>query len=208
MRRSMERRMNASLKGYTVQHSEAPLLPLRPLRHAPRPDRSGSRRIPEPPVIVVPRLKASVQWRGAPHRSTSSRTSCSTSRASTSTFRSCEAENRDATPVKDKGWQDARRGDLPVQDQPLPGQRRATSSTSTEPEGRRSTSRTSPCARTTSATSIRGSTSIPRPIHAEGVIFETGRGARRPRGLPREAASRDPHALTSSRRSRSTTCVR
>jgi hypothetical protein len=61
MRRTMERRMNQSLKGYSVQIPKLHFS-LFGLSVTLRDLTVRQQANPNPPVIVVPRLKASVQW--------------------------------------------------------------------------------------------------------------------------------------------------
>lgn len=105
LRRSMERRMNASLKGYSVR--------------IPRLHFSlfgGSitlydmtvrqQQNPEPPVAVFPRLKASVQWTELLTLHLVADMLFDRPRIHWNLLE-LQAENRDATAVRDKGWQDA-----------------------------------------------------------------------------------------------------
>ncbi|MEP6801815.1 MAG: DUF748 domain-containing protein [Acidobacteriota bacterium] len=105
LRKKMERRMNESLKGYSVQIPRLHFslfggsIALRGLTIRQQAN-------PEPPVLVVPLVKASVQWREI------------------FTFHlvadflmdrpqlhinlpQLQTENRDPVPIKDKGWQSA-----------------------------------------------------------------------------------------------------
>jgi hypothetical protein len=105
MRRSMEKRMNASLKGYTVVLPRLHFslfggsITLRDLTIRQQAN-------PEPPVMVVPRLKASVQWSELLTFHVVADFLLDKPRVHLN-LPQLQAENRDPTPVKDKGWQDA-----------------------------------------------------------------------------------------------------
>ncbi|MDQ2979801.1 MAG: DUF748 domain-containing protein, partial [Acidobacteriota bacterium] len=105
MRRSMERRVNASLKGYTVR---IPKLHLRPFDFGLTLEDVTVRQAanPEPAVAVFPRLKASVQWREllalrlvADFLLDRPVIYCNLTQL--------RQEVADPTPVKDRGWQQA-----------------------------------------------------------------------------------------------------
>lgn len=105
MRASMERRMNRSLKGYSVRIPKLHFsffslsVTLRDLTLRQQAN-------PEPPMLVVRRLKASVQWRElfTGHLVADFLLDRPTLHVALAQFRQ---ENQDPTPVKDKGWQDA-----------------------------------------------------------------------------------------------------
>lgn len=105
MRRSMERRMNASLKGYTVTLPKLHFslfggsITLHDLTIRQQAN-------PDPPVATIPRLKASVQWSELVTLHVVADFLLERPRIHLN-LPQLQAENRDATPVKDKGWQDA-----------------------------------------------------------------------------------------------------
>ncbi|MCA1581992.1 MAG: DUF748 domain-containing protein [Acidobacteria bacterium] len=105
MRRQMERRMNASLKGYSVQIPKLHFslfggsIALRGLTIRQQAN-------PEPPVMVVPLLKASVQWREILTLHLVADFLMDRPQLHIN-LRQLQAENRDSVPMKDKGWQDA-----------------------------------------------------------------------------------------------------
>jgi Domain of Unknown Function (DUF748) len=105
VRRSMERRMNAALKGYTV-HIER--LRVRPLGLGVTLVNLSLRQNenPEPPVAVFPRLKATVQWREllALRLVADFLLDRPVAYVNLSQLRQ---EASDETPVKQKGWQQA-----------------------------------------------------------------------------------------------------
>ena len=105
MRRSMERGMNASLKGYTVQIPKLHFS-LFGLSVTLRDLSIRQQQNPNPPVLVVPRLKASVQWSELITGHLVADFLMDKPRLNLN-LPQLEAENRDETPMKDKGWQDA-----------------------------------------------------------------------------------------------------
>jgi hypothetical protein len=105
MRRSMERRMNQSLKGYTVQIPKLHFqliglsvtlkdLTVRQQAH------------PDPPVMLVPRLHASVHWRELLTGHLVADFLFDRPKVYVN-LTQLKSEARDETPVKDKGWQQA-----------------------------------------------------------------------------------------------------
>jgi Domain of Unknown Function (DUF748) len=105
MRRTMERRMNQSLKGYSVQIPKLHFS-LFGLSVTLRDLTVRQQANPNPPVIVVPRLKASVQWEELLTLHLVADFLMDKPRLNVN-LPQLEAENRDPTPMKDKGWQDA-----------------------------------------------------------------------------------------------------
>ncbi|MDQ2869578.1 MAG: DUF748 domain-containing protein [Acidobacteriota bacterium] len=105
MRRQMERRMNQSLKGYTVQIPNLHFslfggsIALRGLTIRQQAN-------PEPAVMVVPLLKASVQWREILTLHLVADFLMDRPQIHIN-LPQLQAENRDPVPMKDKGWQDA-----------------------------------------------------------------------------------------------------
>ncbi|HYK41708.1 MAG TPA: DUF748 domain-containing protein [Thermoanaerobaculia bacterium] len=105
MRRTMERKMNASLKGYSVQIPKLHFslfgasVTLKQLTVRQQAN-------PNPPVIVVPRLKASVQWEELLTGHLVADFLMDKPRLNVN-LPQLEAESKDPTPMKDKGWQDA-----------------------------------------------------------------------------------------------------
>lgn len=105
LRQAIERRMNQSMKGYSASIGRLSFHPvgfsltlydLVFLQDAK----------PEPPVLHVPRLDASVQWRALLHR----RVVANVSFESPSVYadrRQVETEAKDPTPLDEHGWQDA-----------------------------------------------------------------------------------------------------
>src|SRR5262245_48309852 len=105
LRRYMERRVNASLKGYTVSIGE---LDLRLLGLSVELEDvtvvQNSR--PVPPVAYVPRWTTSIEWRALLSLALVADTSFDRP-AIFVTLDQTAQEARDPTPVSDRGWQDA-----------------------------------------------------------------------------------------------------
>ncbi len=105
MRRSMEKRMNASLKGYQVRIPKLHFslfggsITLHDLT-------IRQQQNPEPPIARIPRLKASVQWSELLTLHVVADFLFDKPQIHLN-LPQLQAENRDPTPVKDKGWQDA-----------------------------------------------------------------------------------------------------
>ena len=105
MRRSMERRMNQSLKGYQVRIGRLHFQ-LIGLSVTLRDLSVRQQQHPDPPVMLVPRLHASVHWREI----FSGRVVADFQLDRPELYVNLpqlQAEARDETPVKDKGWQQA-----------------------------------------------------------------------------------------------------
>ncbi len=105
MRRSMERRMNASLKGYNVRIGKLRIRPFdlgltlvnMTLRQSAN---------PEPPIAVFPRLQATVQWRELLSLRLVADFLLDRPVAYVN-LAQLRQETSDETPVKQKGWQQA-----------------------------------------------------------------------------------------------------
>ena len=105
LRRQMERRMNQSLKGYTVQIPKLhfSLFGLSITLHDLTLRQQAN---PDPPVMVVPKLKASVQWSELVTLHLVADFLFDKPRVHVN-LGQLRAEYQDPVPVKDKGWQDA-----------------------------------------------------------------------------------------------------
>ncbi len=105
LRRQMERKMNQSLKGYSVQIPKLHFslfggsIALRGLTIRQQAN-------PEPAVLVVPLVKASVQWRELLTLHLVADFLMDRPQLHIN-LPQLQAENRDAVPMKDKGWQAA-----------------------------------------------------------------------------------------------------
>ncbi len=173
MRRSMESRMNRSLKGYTVTLPKAhfSLFGLSVTLH----DLSVRQQAnPDPPVIVIPKLKASVQWREllSFHLVADFLVDRPSLHINLIQLRH---ENQDETPVKDKGWQDAVEQIYPLKINLLRVNDGDVVYIDENPKAALHISHLK--LRANNIRNIHSRENVyPSPIHAEGVIFETGRG--------------------------------
>ena len=105
LRRRLEANANASLQGYTVTLGGLRFHPLG-LSIDFLDLRIVQDSHPDPPVLVVPRLHASVHWSALLHRKLVADFLLDRPAAHLD-LAQAEAEARDETPVEDRGWQDA-----------------------------------------------------------------------------------------------------
>ena len=132
--------MNAKLKGYTARVGHAHLN-LFGLSVALRDVSVAQDANPDPPVLALPLLKASVHWKELLTLHLVADFLFERPRLNVNRPQLLK-EARDETPVKERGWQAGARVDLPAQDQPLPGRGRG-------PHVRRRRGRPRPCASST-----------------------------------------------------------
>ncbi len=105
LRRSMERRMNASLKGYTTRIGRLRFHPLGlalTLENLTLTQDAN----PEPKILVIPSLHASVQWKELLALRLVADFVIDRPRIYVNLVQ-LRSENDDAVPVKDRGWQRA-----------------------------------------------------------------------------------------------------
>jgi Domain of Unknown Function (DUF748) len=105
MRRSMERRLNASLKGYEVTLGRLDFHPFGfslDLENLTIRQQSN----PEPPVAHIPRLSASVEWRQLIRARLVAEIEIARPMVNVN-LKNLREEAKDPTPVEDKGWQEA-----------------------------------------------------------------------------------------------------
>jgi len=105
MRAAMERRMNASLKGYSAQIGQVRVRPLGlsvTLEHLVLRQQAH----PDPPILDVPVLTASVHWRELLTAHLVADFFVDHPRLHVN-LQQLETEQKDPTPVKEKGWQQA-----------------------------------------------------------------------------------------------------
>jgi hypothetical protein len=105
MRRSMERRMNQSLKGYQA-HIGGLHFQLIGLSVTLKDVSVRQQQFPDPPVLAIPRLHASVHWREILSGKVVADFQVDRP-ALYVNLAQLKAEAQDETPVKDKGWQQA-----------------------------------------------------------------------------------------------------
>ena len=105
MRRSMERRMNQSLKGYTVQIPKLhfQLIGLSVTLHNLTVRQQAH---PDPPIMLIPRLHASVHWRELLTGHVVGDFLFDRPKVYVN-LTQLQTEAKDPTPVKEKGWQQA-----------------------------------------------------------------------------------------------------
>jgi hypothetical protein len=171
MRRSMERRMNASLKGYSVHIGKLRLRPfdfgLTLVNLTLRQNEN-----PEPPVAVFPRLQASVQWRELLSLKLVADFLLDRPVAYIN-LAQLRAEAADETPVKQKGWQEAIEQIYPLKINLFRVRDGEITYVDEDPKRPLHITRLQ-----LSANNIRNIHSkdrtYPSPIHAEAVVFETG----------------------------------
>src|SRR5262249_39211021 len=105
LRRTIERRMNARLKGYTVRLGGARFPP-----HGPSPDLPNPPLLPDaqpdPPVMRISRLSASVQWRELIRLRLVANMVIDHPQVYANLAHLRE-EAAEKVPVQDRGWQDA-----------------------------------------------------------------------------------------------------
>ena len=105
MRRSMEQRLNAQLKGYEVTLGRLDFHPFGfslDLENLTIRQQSN----PEPPVAHIPRLSASVEWRQLIRARLVAEIEIARPMVYVD-LKNLREEAKDPTPVKDKGWQEA-----------------------------------------------------------------------------------------------------
>lgn len=173
LRRSMERRMNQSLKGYTVTLPKAHFS-LFGLSVTLRDLSVRQQANPDPPVIVIPKLKASVQWRELLTLHLVADFLVDKPRLHINLVQ-LRQENQDDTPIKDKGWQDAVEQIYPLKINLLRINDADVVYIDENPKAALHISHLQ--MRANNIRNIHSRENVyPSPIHAEGVIFETGRG--------------------------------
>jgi hypothetical protein len=173
MRRAMERSMNEKLTGYSVTLPRLHFQ-LIGLSVTLRDLTIRQKANPEPPVAFIPKLHASVQWRElfSGHIVSDFSLDGPQIRVNLPQLRK---EASDPTPIKDKGWQQAALAIFPfkinllrVSDGDL---------VYIDEDPKRPLHVTHVQFRASNIRNIHSrDRTYPSPVHAEGVIFETGRG--------------------------------
>ncbi|HXM79591.1 MAG TPA: hypothetical protein VOA00_10185, partial [Thermoanaerobaculia bacterium] len=173
LRRQMERRMNQSLKGYTVQIPKLhfSLFGLSITLHDLTLRQQAN---PDPPVMVVPKLKASVQWSELVTLHLVADFLFDKPRVHVN-LGQLRAEYQDPVPVKDKGWQDALEQIYPLKINLFRVDDGNFVYIDEDPKKPLRISHLS--LRANNIRNIHSHDHVyPSPIRAEGVIFESGRG--------------------------------
>jgi Domain of Unknown Function (DUF748) len=172
LRRSMEKRMNERLTGYTarIQELDFNLLGFSITLHnvAIRQDAH-----PQPPVALIPRLRASVQWTELItfHLVADFQIDQPQVYLNLAQLRK---ENRDEVPVHKKGWQQAAEAIYPLKINLL--QINDGSFRYIDQDPKRPLQVTHLFVRANNIRNIRSKERVyPSPVHAEGIVFQTGR---------------------------------
>ena len=174
MRRAMEESMNERLKGYSVTlpglHFQ-----LIGLSVTLRDLTIRQKENPEPPVAFIPRLHASVHWREILSGHIVSDFEFDKPKVHLN-LRQLRKEASDPTPIKDKGWQEAALAIYPFKINLL----RVNDGDFVyiDEDPKRPLHITHLQFRASNIRNIHSKDrAYPSPVHAEGVIFESGRGA-------------------------------
>lgn len=173
MRRSMERRINESLKGYQA-HIGGLHFQLIGLSVTLRDVTVRQQQFPDPPVLVIPRLRASVHWREI----LSGRVVADFELDRPELYVNLpqlEAEAKDETPVKDKGWQRALEQIYPLKINLW----RVNDATVTyiDEDPKRPLTLTRLSLRANNIRNIHSKDrTYPSPVHAEAVVLGSGHG--------------------------------
>ena len=173
LRRQMERRMNQSLKGYTVQIPKLhfSLFGLSITLHDLTLRQQAN---PDPPVMVVPKLKASVQWSELVTLHLVADFLFEKPRIHVN-LPQLRAEYKDPVPVKEKGWQDALEQIYPLKINLFRVDDANLVYIDEDPQKPLRISHLS--LRANNIRNIHSRDHVyPSPVHADGVIFESGRG--------------------------------
>lgn len=172
LRRHMEKRMNEKLTGYTARIGELDFnlfgfaITLQDLSIVQDAH-------PNPPVALIPRLRASVQWSElfALHLVADFRFDQPQFYVNRTQL---QKENRDEIPIDERGWQEAAESIYPLKINLL--QVNDGSFTYIDDDPKRPLKLTHVFFQANNIRNIRSSDRVyPSPIHAEGIIFETGR---------------------------------
>lgn len=172
MRRAMEKRMNERLTGYTARIHELDfrLLGFSITLHDVSIRQDAH---PEPPVAHIPRLRASVQWTELITFHLVADFQIDQPRVHVN-LAQLRKENRDAVPVQKKGWQEAAEAIYPLKINLL--QINDGSFTYIDQDPKRPLQLTHLFVRANNIRNIRSKERVyPSPVHAEGIVFQTGR---------------------------------
>jgi len=172
IRRSMERHMNESLKGYTVQIPKLhfQLIGLSVTLHDLTVRQQAH---PDPPVMLIPRLHASVHWRELVTGHVVGDFLFDHPKVYVN-LTQLETERKDRTPVKDKGWQQAFEQIYPLKLNLL--RINDADITYIDKDPKRPLHVGHLYFRATNIRNIHSKDrTYPSPIHGEAAIFETGR---------------------------------
>jgi len=173
LRRTLEAKINQRLHGYSVQLGGAHL---NPFGLALTLERAVIRQQanPRPPVADIPGLTASVEWREVLHGHLVANASFDRPRIHVN-LPQLRQEDRDQVDVQDRGWQQALEAIYPLKFNLVEIHDGDVVYIDEDPDRPLHISRWNLTA--SNIRNIRSETGVyPSPIHAEGVIFETGHG--------------------------------
>lgn len=172
MRKSMEKRMNASLTGYTARIGNLDFN-LFGFSVTLRNVSITQDAHPTPPVALIPRLRASVQWTELLTFHLVADFQIDQPQVYVNRAQ-LQKEDRDPVPVHKKGWQEAAESIYPLKINLL--QVNDASFTYIDADPKRPLRLTHTFLRANNIRNIRSPERVyPSPIHAEGIIFDTGR---------------------------------
>ena len=174
VRRSMERRMNASLKGYSAQIGKVRLRPFGlsvTLEHLVLRQQAH----PEPAILDVPLLKASVHWRELLTGHLVADFLVDHPRVYANLLQ-LEAEAKDPTPVREKGWQQAVESIYPLKINQLRIREATVTYIDTDPKKPLLLEHLTGWASNIRNIHSRART-YPSPFEASAVVFRTGRAS-------------------------------
>ena len=173
MRRAMEKNMNERLKGYTarIQDVDFHLIGFSVTLHNVSVRQDAH---PEPAVAVIPRLRASVQWSELFKLKLVSDFQIDQPKIYLN-LPQLQKEKTDDVPVTKKGWQEAAEAIYPLKINLLQINDGAFTYIDTDPK--RPLQVTHLFFQANNIRNIRSPERVyPSPVHAEGIIFGTGRG--------------------------------
>jgi hypothetical protein len=173
MRRAMEKNINQSLIGYTarIQDLDFHLIGFSVTLHDVSLRQEAH---PEPAVALIPRLRASVQWSELLKLKLVSDFQFDQPRIYLN-LAQLRKENRDEIPVRKRGWQKAAEAIFPLKINLLQINDGAFTYIDTDPK--RPLMLTHVFLQANNIRNIRSPDRVyPSPVHAEGIIFGTGRG--------------------------------
>ncbi len=174
VRVAMERRMNASLKGYTAQIGEVRVRPFGlsvTLEHLVLRQQAH----PEPPILDVPLLTASVHWRELLTAHLVADFFVDHPRVYANLLQ-LETEANDPTPVKEKGWQQAIESIYPLKINQLRIREASVTYIDTDPKRPLVLEHLTGWASNIRNIHSRART-YPSPLEASAVVFGTGRAS-------------------------------
>jgi hypothetical protein len=173
MRRAMEKSMNERLTGYTARIADLDchLIGFSVTLHDVSIRQDAH---PEPAVALIPRLRASVQWSELVRLKLVSDFQIDQPKIYLN-LAQIQKENRDEVPVQKRGWQEAAEAIYPLKINLLQINDGAFTYIDTDPK--RPLKLTHLFFQANNIRNIRSPERVyPSPIHAEGIVFGTGRG--------------------------------